>query len=108
MPTGAMSRTLHEHPFAAYCSKALIALYERDVPFDRHLVGDAADREALQALWPMGSIPVLVDDGLVIPESLGDRRAPRRGPVTRRRSSPPGAARRCRRGCGTGSSTGTS
>jgi glutathione S-transferase len=64
-----MSRTLHEHPFAAYCWKALIALYERDVPFERHFVGDAADREALQALWPMGSIPVLVDDGLVIPES---------------------------------------
>ena len=64
-----MSRTLHEHPFAAYCWKALIALYERDVPFERHFVGDAVDRAALQELWPMGSIPVLVDDGLVLPES---------------------------------------
>ena len=64
-----MSPTLHEHPFAAYCWKALIALYERDVPFERHFVGDAADRAALQELWPLGSIPVLVDDGLVLPES---------------------------------------
>ena len=66
-----MTLTLHEHPFAAYCWKALIALYERDVPFARELVGDAADRERLQALWPMGSIPVLVDEdaGLVLPES---------------------------------------
>ena len=28
---GPMTLTLHEHPFAAYCWKALIALYERDV-----------------------------------------------------------------------------
>ena len=25
-----MTLTLHEHPFASYCWKALIALYERD------------------------------------------------------------------------------
>jgi glutathione S-transferase len=63
--------TLHEHPFAAYCWKALIALYEREVPFDRHFVGDEADRARLAELWPMGSIPVLVDDaaGVVLPES---------------------------------------
>jgi glutathione S-transferase len=64
-----MSLTLHEHPFAAYCWKALIALYERDVPFERRFVGDAADRAALQEIWPLGSIPVLVDDGRVLPES---------------------------------------
>jgi glutathione S-transferase len=63
--------TLHEHPFAAYCWKALIALYERDVPFERQFVGDEADRAALAELWPMGSIPVLVDGeaGLTLPES---------------------------------------
>jgi len=66
-----MTLVLHEHPFAAYCWKALIALYERAVPFERHFVGDAADRAALAELWPMGSIPVLVDDaaGLTLPES---------------------------------------
>jgi glutathione S-transferase len=31
-----MSLTLHQHPFAAYCWKALIALYERDLPASDH------------------------------------------------------------------------
>ena len=57
-----MTLTLHEHPFAAYCWKALVALYERDVPFERHFVGGEADRAGLGELWPMASIPVLVDD----------------------------------------------
>jgi glutathione S-transferase len=66
-----MTLTLHEHPFAAYCWKALIALYERDLPFEPHFVGDEADRARLAELWPMASIPVLVDDGpgITLPES---------------------------------------
>jgi glutathione S-transferase len=66
-----MTLTLHEHPFAAYCWKALIALYERDLPFERHLVGGEADRARLAELWPMASIPVLVDDAaaVTLPES---------------------------------------
>jgi glutathione S-transferase len=66
-----MTLTLHEHPFAAYCWKALIALYERDVPFERRLIGDEADRAHLAELWPMASMPLLVDDaaGLTLPES---------------------------------------
>jgi glutathione S-transferase len=58
---------LHQHPFAMYCWKALIALYERDVPFTAELV--EADRSALAALWPPASIPVLVDDSVVVSES---------------------------------------
>jgi len=50
-----------------YCWKPLIALYERDVPFTADLV--EADRSALAALWPLASIPVLVDDGVVVAES---------------------------------------
>jgi hypothetical protein len=34
-----MTLTLHEHPFAAYCWKPLIARYEREVPFERHYIG---------------------------------------------------------------------
>jgi glutathione S-transferase len=67
-----MTLTLHEHPFAAYCWKALIALYERDVPFEPKFVGGEEDRAQLASLWPPASIPVLVDHeagGLVIPES---------------------------------------
>lgn len=61
-----MTVTLHEHPFASYCWKVLIALYELDVPFERVLV---EDRAALAEIWPMATIPVLVDGDLVLPES---------------------------------------
>jgi len=62
-----MSVVLYQHPFAMYCWKPLIALYERDVPFTPITV--EADRAALAALWPPASIPVLVDDGVVVAES---------------------------------------
>ncbi len=62
-----MSLVLHQHPFAMYCWKALIALYERDLPFTAELV--ETDRSALAALWPPASIPVLLDDGVVVPDS---------------------------------------
>jgi glutathione S-transferase len=61
-----MTVTLYEHPFASYCWKVLIALYERDVPFERVLV---EDRAALAEIWPLATIPVLVDGDLVLPES---------------------------------------
>ena len=62
-----MSLTLHLHPFAAYCWKALIALHERGVPFTSALV--EGDRSALAALWPPATLPVLVDGETVVPES---------------------------------------
>lgn len=66
-----MTLILHEHPFASYCWKALIALYERDVPFTAEIVLDQADRDRLAEIWPMASIPVLVDEetGVTLPES---------------------------------------
>lgn len=66
-----MTLTLHEHPFASYCWKALIALYERDLPFEPNVIGDETDRARLAELWPMASIPVLVDHtaGITLPES---------------------------------------
>jgi glutathione S-transferase len=66
-----MTLILHEHPFATYCWKPLIALYERGVPFERRQVNDEADRARLAELWPMASIPTLLDDeaGAVLPES---------------------------------------
>jgi glutathione S-transferase len=62
---------LHEHPFAAFCQKVLVALYELDVPFRTHLVDGADARAELADLWPMASIPVLRDESanLTIPES---------------------------------------
>jgi glutathione S-transferase len=66
-----MALTIHEHPFASYCWKALIALNELGLPFERVFVGGEEDRAKLAELWPMGGIPVLVDDdaGLTLPEA---------------------------------------
>jgi glutathione S-transferase len=62
---------LYQHPFASYCQKALIALYELDLPFDSHLVEGAEGREELARLWPLAGMPVLRDEDtdLTLPES---------------------------------------
>jgi glutathione S-transferase len=62
---------LHEHPFAAFCWKPLIALYELGLPFERHVVGDEAARRELAKIWPLAKIPVLRDEtaDLTLPES---------------------------------------
>src|SRR5712664_2163085 len=68
-----MSLTLHFHPLASFCWKALIALYENDTPFAPNMVdlGNVADRAALLKLWPIGKFPVLRDDARdqTVPES---------------------------------------
>jgi glutathione S-transferase len=68
-----MSLTLHFHPLASYCHKALIALYENDTPFTPNLVdlGSESERAALLKLWPIGKFPVLSDDARnqTVPES---------------------------------------
>jgi glutathione S-transferase len=64
-----MRLVLYEHPFASYCQKVLIALYELDVPFERRIVEGEEGRAEVAALWPMASIPVLRDGDLTLPES---------------------------------------
>jgi glutathione S-transferase len=68
-----MSLTLHFHPLASFCWKALIALYENDTPFKPNMVdlGDEAERAGLLKLWPIGKFPVLRDDARnqTVPES---------------------------------------
>jgi glutathione S-transferase len=68
-----MALFLHYHPFSSYCQKVLIALYERDVPFERVIVdlGDPEQKAALERLWPVGKFPVLRDEerGVTVPES---------------------------------------
>jgi glutathione S-transferase len=68
-----MTLRLHYHPFSCFCQKALVALYERDVPFEGVVVdlGDPAQRAALEALWPMAKFPVLRDEarGVTVPEA---------------------------------------
>jgi glutathione S-transferase len=62
---------LFQHPFAAYCQKVLVALYELDLPFETRLVEGDEGRAALAAVWPIASMPVLRDDdaNLTVPES---------------------------------------
>ena len=57
--------TLYYHPLSSYCWKALIALYENGTAFEKRLVnlGDAGERGALAALWPIVKFPVLRDAG---------------------------------------------
>lgn len=57
---------LHQHPFASFCQKVVTALYELDIPFETVLV---EGREEHVKLWPLNTIPVLVDGDLVLPES---------------------------------------
>ena len=68
-----MSLTLHFHPLSSFCWKALIALYENDIPFTPNLVnlGDPAERAALLKLWGIGKFPVLRDEmrNQTVPES---------------------------------------
>ena len=64
-----MSLTLYAHPFASYCWKVLIALYENGTPFNYRKVDDAATFAELQSLWPLKKFPVLKDDEATIIES---------------------------------------
>jgi glutathione S-transferase len=66
-----MTLLVYQHPFAAYCQKVLIALYELDLAFESHLVEGDEGRTELARLWPPTGIPVLRDDdaGLTLPES---------------------------------------
>jgi glutathione S-transferase len=64
-----MSLTLYAHPFAAYCWKPLIALYENSTPFTYRLVEDAAGWAELESLWPIKKFPLLRDGDATIVES---------------------------------------
>ena len=68
-----MALTLYLHPLSSFCWKALIPLYEADVPFEPKIVNlmDPAERAAFGAVWPLAKFPVLRDDvrDRTIPES---------------------------------------
>jgi glutathione S-transferase len=58
-----MTLTLHFHPLASFCHKALIAFYENGVAYEPNIVdlGDPDSRAAFAAIWPIAKMPVLVD-----------------------------------------------
>jgi glutathione S-transferase len=68
-----MPLKVYLHPFASFCQKVLVALYENNTPFEPVLVdlGDATSRAAFLKVWPIGQFPVLRDEekDRTIPES---------------------------------------
>lgn len=60
-----MTLTLYGHPFSSYTWKALIALYEMDLPFTFAMLdGEHPEYgERLAALSPVGKFPMLDDGG---------------------------------------------
>jgi glutathione S-transferase len=66
-----MKPSLYAHPFAAYCQKVLIALYENATDFVYRKFGpeDPTAMSELTALWPLKKFPVLVEDGHTYVES---------------------------------------
>jgi glutathione S-transferase len=64
-----MSLTLFAHPFAAYCWKVLIALYENKTPFTYRVIEDAAGWADLESLWPIKKFPLLRDGEASVVES---------------------------------------
>jgi glutathione S-transferase len=68
-----MTLTLHYHPLASFCHKALIALDELGLAFDPVVVDlfDPASRDAFAKVWPLLKFPVLEDParGATVAES---------------------------------------
>jgi glutathione S-transferase len=64
-----MPLTLYAHPFAAYCWKVLIALYEDGPPFTYRVIEDAAGWAEIESLWPIKKFPLVRDGGALIFES---------------------------------------
>ncbi len=64
---------LYYHPFASFCHKALIALYEKELDFQPVFIdlGEPEHRARLASVWPMMKFPVLRDENAmrIIPES---------------------------------------
>ncbi|MBT8077721.1 MAG: glutathione S-transferase family protein [Gammaproteobacteria bacterium] len=62
---------LYHHPISTYSQKVLIALYEKDLDFEREIVQlmDPEKRAVYREVYPMGKIPLLVDGEHRVPES---------------------------------------
>jgi RNA polymerase-associated protein len=61
--------TLYDAPRCPYCARVRIVLAEKDIPYEAVEI-DLSDRPAwLYEKNPSGKVPVLEDDGWVLPES---------------------------------------
>src|ERR1700729_1768023 len=66
-----MKPSLFAHPFASYCQKVLIALYENGTDFTYRRFGpeDPTAMSELESLWPLKKFPLLLDAGRTYVES---------------------------------------
>ncbi len=66
-----MALQLYFHPLSSHCHKVLIALYDTAIAFEPHQLnlGDEKERSDFIALWPTGKMPLLIDEGRVVPET---------------------------------------
>ncbi len=64
-----MALVLYAHPFASYCQKALIALYENGTDFTFRMLNDEKGFAELAALWPHKKFPVLLDGQTMVIET---------------------------------------
>lgn len=67
-----MPPVLFTHPFASYCQKVLISLYENETPFTPRILDRSSDPSTFaefEALWPLKKFPLLLDGGRVIAEA---------------------------------------
>ncbi len=63
---------LYYHPLSSYSQKVLIAMYEKGIEFEPHIVAlmDPEQQAKYREVYPMGKVPLLiVDDDHLIPES---------------------------------------
>jgi len=64
-----MSMEFFAHPFSSYCQKALIALYENQIPFTYRSLEEPGVGDELASLWPMKRFPILRENGRVVLEA---------------------------------------
>ncbi|HML95622.1 MAG TPA: glutathione S-transferase family protein [Thermodesulfobacteriota bacterium] len=67
-----MPLQLFTHPFASYCQKVLIALYENETPFTPRMLDQSSDPATFaefEALWPLKKFPLLLGGGRAIAEA---------------------------------------
>ena len=50
-----MSLVLYSHPFSSYCQKAIVAFYEKDLPFEQRMLESEGAMAELLSLWPSAS-----------------------------------------------------
>ena len=64
-----MTYQLIGHPFSSYTWKAMIALHEKELPYEPLMVEEEDVTAQLRAIWPIGKFPVLLNDGTPIIEA---------------------------------------